>query len=114
MSTRDLGDTVEEYVNEVLNLVAVPNSGGMNASGSSLGFDHLHERFVGESKYKGKEKKPTITKADFEKLLKKAEQEGYKDWFYVCSFDGGKKKAIMLDLDVFAELTYNYWHPDES
>ena len=107
-SPRETGDQVEDYVNEILNLIPTTNSGGSDRKGNSLGYDHAHPRFVGESKYKGNDKRPNITTAEYKKLIRRAEQEGYKDWIFFVQYDGNKR-AVMLDLDVFAELTYSYW-----
>jgi len=111
---REIGDDLESYVNEILNLKPVINSGASNRTGDSLGFDHMHERFIGESKVRSKKKAPNFPLSDYNKLLKKAIQEGHKDWFYVVQFDDGGKTTITLDLDVFAELTYPYFNQEED
>lgn len=108
--SREQGDVVEDYVNEVLGTKSTVNSGSCDRHGNSTGYDHASPRFVGESKWKGKDKKPTITAAEFAKIKKKAEEEGYKDWFFVVFFNDGKDRTITLDLDVFAELTHHFWH----
>ena len=109
-TSRDLGEEFEEYVNEILNLKSTVNSGGSQRNKNSQGFDHNHERFTGESKVKNDQRRPNITQKEFDKLLKKAELEGYKDWIFFQKF--GNKKIVMLDLDVFAELTYDYFHKE--
>lgn len=108
-SARDLGTDLEEEVNNTLMIAPVINSGASDGGGHSLGYDHRSKSFIGESKYKSNDKKPTITYKEFKKLKDKATKEGHKEWFFVVQFNEGKDTVIMLDFNNFASLTYEFW-----
>lgn len=107
---REVGQKLEEYVNDILGTLPTVNSGSIDRKGNHLSYDHSNSRFVGESKVKHHHRKPAITQAEYDKLIRRAEQEGYKDWFYVIEYNEGKNKAVILDLDVFAEISREFWN----
>ncbi len=104
---RKIGQKLEDLVNDSLGLQSTINSGASDRHGHCSGYDHSNERIVGESKVKNSSKRPVITQKDFDKLLKKAEKAGYKDWLYFVQYNDGKNTAVMLDFNFFAELWNN-------
>lgn len=103
---REIGDDFEKEVNKALDIKSTINSGSSDRYGNSLGYDHSSERIVGESKVKSKNKRPVITQKEFDKLKRKAVQEGHKDWLFFVKYNEGKEKAVILDFNFFAEI----WH----
>lgn len=104
---RKIGTKLENLVNDSLGLKSTINSGASDRHGNSAGFDHSNSRIVGESKVKNKSKRPTITQKDFDKLVRKAEKEGYKEWLYFVQYNDGKDVAVILDFNFFAEIWNN-------
>lgn len=104
---RSKGDEFEDLVNGLFGFDPVPNSGGTIHTGTSRGYDHAHPYFVGESKVKSNLNRPSMTKAEYDKLLKRAEREGHKYWIYFIKYKGGA--AAILNIDVLAEISHEYW-----
>ena len=101
---RKVGQKLEDLVNDSLGLKSTINSGASDRNGNCAGFDHSSAKIVGESKVKNDQKKPTITQKEFDKLRKKAEKEGYKDWLFFVQFNQGSDTAVICDFNYFCEL----------